>query len=211
MNPLKFSLTLLPFLSLVACGPAFEVGNLFPDDAGQSSPDGASHDAGTTAHDAAESDSHQNSSQDGGQTLDGPGDLQEAASAPETGPEAASEAASPPECSAPRCVDGMTLQSCDDGTWGTFSTCPYVCLDNACSGVCTPNATSCSSDTQLQTCNSSGQWVNSTCPNACVGSSCSGVCVPGATSVCYDACSEQGSETCGSNGQWGPCSVSCGN
>ena len=106
---------LLPLLSLAACGSAFEAGNLFPDDAGQPSPDGASHDAGTTAHDAAESDSHQNSSQDGGQTLDGPGDLQEAASAPETGPEAASEAAPPPECSAPRCVDGTTLQSCFGG------------------------------------------------------------------------------------------------
>lgn len=45
MNPLKFSLTLLPFLSLVACGPAFEVGNLFPNDAG---------DAGDTGNVAVE-------------------------------------------------------------------------------------------------------------------------------------------------------------
>ena len=201
----------LLLLSLTACGSAFEAGNLFPDDAGQPSPDGASHDAGTTAHDAAESDSHQNSSQDGGQTLDGPGDLQEAASAPETGPEAASEAASPPECSAPRCVDGTTLQSCVSGAWGTFSTCSYVCLDNACSGVCTPGTTSCASDTQLQTCSSEGAWTVTTCPNACVGMTCGGVCRPEATTPCADACSDIGSETCGSNGQWGPCSVSCGN
>ena len=210
MNPLKFSLTLLPFLSLVACGPAFEVGNLFPDDAGNVAAEGGLSDGEGSGHvDTGTTPPH-----DAGLDTQAPkeaGIYQEAASDAQDASEAAVEASPPPECTAPRCVDGMTLQSCDDGTWGTFSTCSYVCLDNACSGVCTPNATSCSSDTQLQTCNSSGQWVNSTCPNACVGSSCSGVCVPGTTSVCYDACSDQGSETCGSNGQWGPCSVSCGN
>ena len=200
---------LLPLLSLTACGSAFEAGNLFPDDAGQPSPDEASHDAGTTAHDAAESDSHQNSSQDGGQTLDGSGDPQEAASAPETGPEAASEAASPPECSAPRCVDGTTVQSCQDGSWGATTACPYVCAAGICGGTCTPGATSCgASDTQLQTCSSSGAWATSTCPNACVGGSCVGVCVPGATQNCSE-CANSGTQTCLPNGTWGQCSVGC--
>lgn len=167
---------------------------------------GATNDGGTGNVDA-DGDGHQ------GFNFPDSGGEQDASTSPETSVgeaspqeaavEAAVEAAPPPECTAPRCVDGMTLQSCDDGTWGTFATCSYVCLDNACSGVCTPNATSCSSDTQLQTCNSSGQWVNSTCPNACVGSSCSGVCVPGTTMGCGpNDCADGCIQTCDANGTW---------
>jgi hypothetical protein len=199
-------LQLLPLLSLTACGSAFETGNLFPDDAG-SAPD-ASHEAGLQPLDSG-SDSR--ASEAG---MGAPRDAAEdAANDAGNASDAAVEASPPPECSAPRCVDGTTSQSClPDGNWGPTTNCPYVCEAGACSGVCVPGSTSCgTSDTQLQACSSSGTWVASTCPNACVGGSCVGVCVPGMSQVCYDACSDTGSETCGSNGQWGPCSVSCGN
>jgi hypothetical protein len=92
-----------------------------------------------------------------------------------------------------------------------FSTCPYVCLGDACSGVCVPGSTSCVNDTQVETCSSTGTWVTTTCTDACVGTTCGGVCQPGATTQCADACSDVGTKLCGTNGQWGSCSVSCGN
>ena len=200
MNPLKFSLTLLPFLSLVACGSAFEAGNLFPDDAGSTvaeggRPDGEGYvDAGTTPpHDA-------------GPDNQAP---QEAASDAEDASEAAVEASPPPECTAPRCVDGTTVQSCQDGSWGATTACPYVCAAGICGGTCTPGTTSCgASDTQLQTCSSEGAWTTTTCPFACVGSFCSGVCVPETTQICSE-CANSGTQTCLPNGTWGQCSVGC--
>jgi hypothetical protein len=55
-----------------------------------------------------------------------------------------------------------------------------ACVNGACTGVCAPNSTECSSSTQIQTCTSSGQWGNAVA--ACSGTStvCSGGdCVPG--------------------------------
>jgi hypothetical protein len=111
------------------------------------------------------------------------------------------------------CSNATTVVQCgpDLVADSPVATCTnQACESGACTGVCAPGSTSCASDTQLQTCSLSGTWTTTTCPNACVGTSCTGVCVPGATSICFDACSDQGSLTCGTNGQWGPCSVSCG-
>ena len=199
---------LLPLLSLTACGSAFEAGNLFPDDAGNVAAEGGLSDGeGSGYVDAGTTPPH-----DAGPDTQAPkeaGTSQEAASDAEDASEAAVEASPPPECSAPRCVDGTTVQSCQDGSWGATTVCPYVCAAGICGGTCTPGATSCgASDTQLQTCSSSGTWATSTCPFACVGSSCSGVCVPGATQNCSE-CANSGTQTCLPNGTWGQCSVSC--
>lgn len=197
---------LLPFVSLVACGSAFETGNLFPDDAGDAAAEANHLDAAEGRMDAGSPE--EAASETGSPT---PEASPEAALEVEAGAsEAAAETSPPPECLAPRCVDGKTTQSCDDGVWGAFTTCPYVCLNNACSGICTPGSTSCVSNTRLQTCDSTGQWMTGTCPDACVGTTCGGVCVPETTSTCFDACDDQGTITCTASGQWGTCSVSCG-
>ena len=197
---------LLPLLSLAACGSAFEAGNLFPNDAGDAG------DTGNVAVEGGHPDAGATPPQDAGpdsQALKEAEASQEAASDVQDASEAAVEASPLPECTAPRCVDGTTVQSCQDGSWGATTACPYVCAAGICGGTCTPGTTSCgTSDTQLQTCSSSGAWAMSTCPNACVGESCVGVCVPGATQNCSE-CANSGTQTCLPNGTWGQCSVGC--
>jgi hypothetical protein len=72
---------------------------------------------------------------------------------------------------------------------------------DAATGVCTPTATQCTSETQVETCGSDGQWEGpTTCQYACVddaGGACGGICTPGAMQ-----CSGGAAETCSSEGQW---------
>jgi len=117
------------------------------------------------------------------------------------------------------CSNAMTAVQCgpDLVSDSPVATCTnQACVSGACAGVCTPGATQCMSDTQVQTCSTTGQWVTTTCSDACVNGAdggpgnCGGVCMPGATQGCsrWDVgcgCDVGGSQTCGSNGQWGGC------
>jgi hypothetical protein len=88
-----------------------------------------------------------------------------------------------------------------------------ACVSGACTGVCTPNAAQCTDDVHFELCQPDGIWSAPdayTCPDACVDNQCQGVCVPSTTQSCtyFDpgtGMDEGGTETCGSNGQWGVC------
>jgi hypothetical protein len=157
---------LLPFVLLpvlTACGSAFEAGDLFPDagDAGSTTEASGRVDAGHPdsgqSLEAATPDAEAGAP-DVGIVQEAASDAQDASQdAPDV--DAATEAA--PTCSAPRCVNATTVQPCVSGSWGPTTSCPYVCLSGACSGVCVPGATmSCSECANFgtQTCLPDGTW-----------------------------------------------------
>lgn len=94
--------------------------------------------------------------------------------------------------------DGSNLQTCGaSGEWHTTAVCPYVCANNACSGVCSPGSMKCDGKT-TQTCDSNGQWVDgSDCPFTCSQGACAGACSPGTTQ-----CNGPTIQTCDNAGQW---------
>jgi hypothetical protein len=156
--------SLLPlFLSLAACGSAFETGNLLPNEGGSAE----SHVDASEASEASDGSDAFDTANTADATDAGmeAGDLTEAASTSdgnfEASPEPTVEASTPPECTMARCVDGKTSQSCVSGTWGPTMTCPFVCLEDACTGVCVPGTTqNCSecSNSGVQTCLPNGTW-----------------------------------------------------
>jgi hypothetical protein len=110
----------------------------------------------------------------------------------------ACEATDPPQCAA----EPYHVQACADGQWSAPQECVgQVCIMGACTGVCRPGNTTCSSSTHRQVCNTNGEFgTPSECPNACVGGEggdCGGVCKPGAT-----RCDGTTVQTCSSAGQW---------
>lgn len=149
-------------------------------------------------------------------------------SAGSVGGAAGAEPEPEPECDdvdAPYC-EGLTVVECSSGEWTAGETCPFLCSDGACSGVCVPGTTQCSASGP-QTCSETGEWVtdegactpssrrcdglsaqvcnecgewelDQACPFICSGEGvCGGVCAPGATQ-----CSVSGPQTCSETGEW---------
>ena len=88
------------------------------------------------------------------------------------------------------------LQRCDDtGAWVEQRTCPFVCEDGACVGVCTPSTIECMNGT-VHSCDQHGQWLPGTvCPNLCTAGRCTGQCRPGMEDCLLTVprrCNEQG-------------------
>lgn len=132
-----------------------------------------------------------------------------------------------PECDdadAPYC-EGLTVVGCSSGEWTAGETCPYLCSDGACSGVCAPGATQCSvsgpqtcsaagewvtdagactpnarrcDGLSAQVCNNCGEWVTEdTCDFVCSAGECSGECVPNAKQ-----CTGNAPQICDGSGSW---------
>jgi len=102
-----------------------------------------------------------------------------------------------PDCTTgTKCVD-LKVFACVSGSWVEQSTCPYVCDNGACTGVCTPSDKRCN-DKNLEVCDLNGQWeISTTCPYICSGTACAGSCVPDDKD-----CSGTTSRTCNNSGEW---------
>lgn len=91
----------------------------------------------------------------------------------------------PPQCDAgaKRCLSS-TVETCKSGEWQAETTCPYVCMDGGCTGVCKPFSARCRGET-IQICSSTGEYLDSTtCSNphgqtACDAGACYPTCSPG--------------------------------
>lgn len=161
MNPTnKNSIVLLAMLgalgSIAACGGApFEVGDLVDirdagiQDVGTSdaiADNGVQADARADVADVALPDVIE--TQDG---QDGQG---------ERDGQAAQDGAQDCSIGETVCASPTTLRTCHADGWES-SSCPYVCLNGACGGVCVPGAiqqcSECAND-GTQTCDANGQW-----------------------------------------------------
>src|SRR5882724_2684962 len=77
------------------------------------------------------------------------------------------------------------------------ASCPFLCVDGACTGVCAPTTRRCDGLTP-ETCDASGTWLSaSACTNLCSGGACSGTCAPKAKQ-----CNGQVVQTCDATGTW---------
>lgn len=130
-----------------------------------------------------------------------------------------------PEIEEPECTesgqlrcDGRTegqVQACTGTEWIDIGdSCPYVCEDGACTGVCMPGTSECLSSVEVRTCNTSGKWSNTSCTDsACVPQGadtavCGGSCQPGAR-----GCGGSGDlqpQVCDSEGNWVDNGSACG-
>ena len=92
--------------------------------------------------------------------------------------------------------DVVTCKS-DGSGFTTTETCPYVCVNGACTGSCKPGSTKCLG-ADVDTCDANGTWAfTQTCAFVCSTGTCTGTCVPGTKQ-----CSGQDAQTCDSNGAW---------
>jgi hypothetical protein len=175
-------IALMSCLGASACGSLLGVGDLPGLDAGAGSDTGSpvALDGEAIAADSAASEG---APTDGAPAKGAGGDS--GAAAGEAG--GASDSAVPGSTDAQAAIDAVTAD---------------VEASDAATGVCTPTATQCTSDTQVETCGPDEQWETpTTCQYVCVddaGGACGGVCMPGAMQ-----CSGGSVETCSSEGQWG--------
>jgi len=94
---------------------------------------------------------------------------------------------------------GTDVQTCDTtGNWQTTSSCPFVCSNGSCSGICVPGVDVKCSGLVPQTCNPTGYWTSwPACPFACSNGACTGACTPNDTQ-----CNGNTVQTCDSSGAW---------
>jgi len=104
-----------------------------------------------------------------------------------------------PECTSgtKKCV-ALTVHECVDETWTEQNTCPYICDNGTCKGVCEPGDTRCDGK-DSQECGADGKWVTTTtCPYICSGDGdCMGSCAPNDKD-----CDGLVPRTCGADGEW---------
>jgi hypothetical protein len=108
--------------------------------------------------------------------------------------------------SSKRC-EGQLPQVCSaSGVWlEAGASCPFVCDDGGCTGVCTPTSLRCQG-LDPQSCDGTGQWheAGAPCPFSCDAGSCSGSCKPGTVQCGTGGASGPvgGIDTCTSAGDW---------
>ena len=106
------------------------------------------------------------------------------------------------------CADGGVVLQCNaSGQWVSGASCPYVCENGACAGMCVPGTQQCNGNTP-ETCSSTGTWTSGTpCPSVCSAGVCAGSCIPGSME-----CNGGTPQTCNSAGGWQngtPCPYVC--
>ncbi|HVU49323.1 MAG TPA: hypothetical protein VHL80_01490 [Polyangia bacterium] len=95
------------------------------------------------------------------------------------------------------CSDAFTAQICVDGVFASF-TCSFGCINGVCA-ECTPNTSTCTSDTEMQACSAAGVLQPpQPCPVACVDGACANTTCTEGTTRCTPAGTQQ---TC-KGGQW---------
>lgn len=111
----------------------------------------------------------------------------------------------PDDTSAPTDVEptdtsGDDCRSIDDG-----GDCPFVCVDDICTGECKPGAVACQSPMTQQECSDDGAWAAVDCPYVCEEGSCVGECKPGEKRCLLDGMSSDegtSSQSCDERGKW---------
>jgi hypothetical protein len=103
-----------------------------------------------------------------------------------------------------RCATGTAaVETCSStGEWKLDRTCPSICLNGACAGMCTPNDRQCATDQKPQLCSMEGQWKDE---SPCIGQTCvKGVCQGACAPTDPKRCSADGvsTQTCGAGGTW---------
>jgi sulfatase modifying factor 1 len=97
--------------------------------------------------------------------------------------------------------DGLSTVVCAGGHWEPFgSSCPFVCSNGTCTGVCVPGVTQCSGN-GVETCASNGQWGSAIACGAGTPFCSQGRCTGTASTPQPPSCqtSGLGLSTCGPN------------
>jgi hypothetical protein len=95
--------------------------------------------------------------------------------------------------------DGKDRRACSkNGVWQVEETCPFVCTDGACVGVCEPGTATCDGNTP-QRCDETGAWIPATeeCAFGCAEGECVGECREGTLRCFGDA-----PATCSASLRW---------
>jgi hypothetical protein len=87
-----------------------------------------------------------------------------------------------------RCTDAGGAEECrDDGTWGAPTPCQFLCLNDDCTGECTPDASTCLSPSSYKTCDSAARWNTASCMPAYVCHADAAQCVGAVYDVGWDS------------------------
>lgn len=105
-----------------------------------------------------------------------------------------------------RCAaSGPAVEVCTvAGQWVMDKTCPSICTNGACAGMCTPSELQCGSNGTPEKCSERGEWVPQAqpCEFVCTGKGeCTGECKPGLTR-CGDPPNTLTSYKCDEKGKW---------
>ncbi len=189
---------LVVMLALAGCGAFRNIADKPDDDTSSDRPDGSAG-AGDGNNSGGKGGSGAGGAGTAGTGGVGSGDASAGTDAPDSNAEV--------KCNAgeTRCAASTaTVEACVGGQWTMLKTCPSICLNGACAGMCVPDERQCAAEQRPQLCNKDGEWTPAPepCPNACTGAGkCAGECKPG-TKKCGDPPNHLIPYECDETGMW---------